>query len=96
MHLCPPNLVGRTGCGRGGPQGVVVVLRWVEGEDEQSKEKSRLGFGVELVLASVFFVFEGGLEAVLVVDVSDMDVVDGLRAAGGDVGVGVDAGMDKG
>ena len=73
---------------------VVVVLRWVEGEDGKSKEKSRLG--VELELALVFVVFEGGLAAVLVVDVSDMDVVNVLRAAGGDVGVGVDAGVDKG
>lgn len=68
----------------------------MELEDEKSKEKSRLSFGVELILASMFVVFGGGSEAVLVVDVSDMDVVDGLRAAGGDVGVGVDAGVDKG
>ena len=75
---------------------MVVVVRWVEGEVEKSKEKSRLRLGLELVLASVFVVFEGGSEAVLVVDVSDMDVVDVLRAAGGDVGVGVDAGVNKG
>ena len=61
--------------------------------DEKSKEKSRLWFGVELVLSFVFVVFEGESAAVLMVEVVDMDVVDVLWAAIGDVGV--DAGVDK-